>query len=301
MKVLMTGITGFVGRHLGERLINDGHEVYAIVRPTSKIDSLSENLQRNVKFYSYDKRITVLDIVTNLCKEGNRPEMVYHVASNFLTTHKFNEIQDLIQSNITFGAEILDAMATNKIYNLVNTGTAFQHCDDADYKPFNFYAATKECFEKIINFYKESAGLCCINLHLFDTYGAGDTRGKILNLLKKISETGETLKMSPGEQLIDIVYIDDIVDAFVLAGKYLAAGQYELCGTYGLSSMNPIPLREVVRIFEEVSGKKLSIEWGGRPYRPREIMVTWKSFKVLPAWSPKINLNEGMKKFLGQT
>lgn len=117
-------------------------------------------------------------------------------------------------------------------------------------------------------------------------------------LAEKISETGETLKMSPGEQLIDIVYIDDIVDAFVLAGKNLVAGQYELCGTYGVSSMNPISLREVVKTFEEVVGKKLSIEWGGRPYRQREIMIPWKSFQVLPSWRPKINLAEGIKKFL---
>lgn len=130
----------------------------------------------------------MLEIINKLCLEGNKPEIVYHLASNYLGTHKFNEIRDLIQSNITFGAEILDAMSENKMYNFVNTGTAFQHCDDADYKPFNFYAATKECFEKIINFYEESAGLRCINLHLFDTYGVGDTRGRILCLLKKFQK-----------------------------------------------------------------------------------------------------------------
>ena len=298
MKVLMTGITGFIGHHLGERLVNDGHEVFAIVRPTSRIDELSENLQSHVNFYVYNEKNTIMDIVTKLCADGNRPDVVYHLATNFLTAHKFDEIKYLIQSNITFGTELLDAITANQIYNFVNTGTFAQHYEDADYSPVNLYAATKQCFESIIKFYIEVKTLKCIALHLFDTYGADDKRGKILGLLKKISETGETLEMSPGHQLMDIVYIDDVVDAFILAGNYLAQCKYDFCGTYGVSSTKPIPLREVVKTFERVSGKNLSIKWGGRPYREREIMIPWHSYKTLPNWKPKVNLEDGIKKFL---
>ncbi len=299
MKILMTGITGFIGHHLGERLVNDGHEVYAIVRPTSKINELSENLRRNVKFLTYDKDNTVLDIITDLCVDDRRPDVVYHLATNFMNAHRFEDIQDLIQSNITFGTELLDAMVANNVYNFINVGTFTQHYDDAEYSPVNLYAATKECFEGIIKYYAEARNLKCIALHLFDTYGADDKRGKILGLLKKISESGETLKMSPGGQLMDLVYVDDVVEAFVAAGKLLAACKYDYCDTYGVSSTKPIPLREVVKIFESVAGKKLSIEWGGRPYRAREVMVPWKSYKLLPGWTPKISLQEGIKKFLG--
>ena len=299
MKILMTGVTGFIGHHLGERLVNDGHEVHAIVRPTSKINELSENLQRNVQFHVYDKDNTVLDILTDLCVDDKRPDVVYHLATNFMNVHRFEDIQDLIQSNITFGTELLDAMVANNVYNFVNVGTFAQHFDDADYSPINLYAATKECFEGIIKYYAEVRNLKCIALHLFDTYGADDKRGKILGLLKKISASGETLKMSPGGQLIDIVYIDDVIEAFVAAGKLLAACKYDYCGTYGVSSTKPIPLREVVKIFENVTGKKLSIVWGGRPYRTREVMVPWSSYKLLPGWQPKISLQDGIKKFLG--
>ena len=118
MKILMTGITGFIGHHLGERLVNDGHEVHAIVRPTSKIDELSENLRRNVTFHVYDKDNTVLNIVTDLCADG-RPNLVYHLATNQLNIHKFEDISDLIQSNVTFGTELLEAMVTNGVYNFV--------------------------------------------------------------------------------------------------------------------------------------------------------------------------------------
>ncbi len=302
MKILLTGVTGFIGHHLAERLVNDGHEVFAIIRPTSKIDELSENLRRNVKFYAYDKDNTILDIVTDLCAKDRRPDVVYHLATNYLNAHKFDDIPNLIRSNITFGTELVDAIVTNNVYNLVNVGGFFQHFNDAEYNPVNLYAATKEAFGMrggIVKYYVEVRDLKCIELHLFDTYGADDKRGKILGLLKKISESGETLKMSPGEQLIDIVYIDDVIEAFLLAGKMLAASEYDNCGIYGVSSTNPVSLREVVKIFEKVAGKKLAIEWGGRPYRTREIMVPWKSYKLLPGWSPKIPLEEGIKKFLG--
>ena len=299
MKILLTGITGFIGHHLAERLINDGHEVYAIVRPTSKISELSENIRRNVQFHVYDKDNTVLDIITDLCVDDRRPDVVYHLATNFMNAHRFEDIQSLIQSNITFGTELLDAMVANNVYNFINVGTFAQHFDDAEYSPVNLYAATKECFEGIIKYYTEARNLKCIALHLFDTYGADDKRGKILGLLKRISESGETLKMSPGGQLMDLVYVDDVIEAFVAAGKLLAACKYDYCDTYGVSSTKPIPLREVVKIFEDVAGKKLSIEWGGRPYRAREVMVPWKSYKLLPGWSPKVSLQEGIKKFLG--
>lgn len=300
MKILMTGITGFIGHHLGERLVKDGHEVHAIVRPTSKVNELSDNLRRNVQFHVCDKGNSVSDIVYNLCADG-RSDLVYHLATNQLYAHKFEDIQESIASNITFGTELLEAMVTNDVYNFVNVGTFFQHFDDADYNPVNLYAATKEAFRRIVEYYIEARKLKCIELHLTDTYGADDKRGKILGLLKKISETGEALKMSPGEQLIDIVYIDDVVEVFVLAGKYLTTREYDYCGTYGVSSTKPISLREVVKIFEDVAGKKLSIEWGGRPYREREIMVPWHSYKLLPGWQPKIPLREGIRKFLEET
>lgn len=146
MKVLMTGITGFIGHHLGERLVNDGHEVHAIVRPTSKVNALSETLRRNVQFHVYDKGNSVLDIVSDLCAGDSRPEVVYHLATNQVYAHKFEDIPSLIQSNVTFGTELLEAVVTNDVYNFVNVGTFFQHFDDADYNPVNLYAATKESF-----------------------------------------------------------------------------------------------------------------------------------------------------------
>ena len=297
MKVVLTGITGFIGSNLAEKLIAEKNEVHAIVRATSKVSELSESLQKNVKFHVYDENHTIMDLMTKL-SQNSKPDVVYHLASLYLPNHKYEDIKELIESNVNFGTKILDAMKENGITNFVNTGTFAQHYEDRNYSPVNLYSATKQCFEDILKLYVEMHDIKSISLHLFDTYGPNDKRPKIFNLFKKIGDSGETLKMSPGEQLINIVYIDDIVDAFILAGKYLAEGRYDLCGTYGVSSGNPIRLRDLAKIFENVSGKKLSIEWGGRPYRDREIMIPWTSYKLLPNWKPKVSLEEGIKKFM---
>lgn len=96
--------------------------------------------------------------------------------------------------------------------------------------------------------------------------------------------------MSPGEQYIDLVYIDDVVDAYMLAFERVQGVQAKRWEEYVVSSKNPIQLRELVKLYEQVTGKKLMINWGGRPYRPREVMIPWDKGKLLPHWQVKVNL-----------
>lgn len=295
MKILMTGITGFIGHHLGERLVNDGHEVHAIVRPTSKVHALSENLREKVTFHVHDSENTLLDIVTDLCVENHRPDVVFHLATNFVTAHRFEDIQKLIQSNITFGTELLDAMAANNVLNFVNAGTFEQTIDD-NISPVNLYAATKDCFEGIVNFYTASRGLKCIGLRLSDTYGADDKSDRLLGRLRRSLLTGEKIELSHVGQLVDLIYIDDAVEAFIAAKKILAACKYDYCGAYSVGLSRPVTLGEVVKIFEEVSGKKLSVDWGNR-YVSTNFRGTPR---FLPNWSPTTALRDGIKKFLGR-
>jgi len=118
-------------------------------------------------------------------------------------------------------------------------------------------------------------------------------------LLQRIAIAGEELAMSPGEQLLDLVYIDDIVAAFLLAAERLQAGQVVGHERYAVSSGHPLRLRDLVGLYAKVTGRSLPIEWGGRPYRPREVMVPWNTGAVLPGWAPKVGLVEGIR-LMGQ-
>lgn len=104
--------------------------------------------------------------------------------------------------------------------------------------------------------------------------------------------------MSPGEQLIDMVYVDDVVDAFMCAASLLLSDKITGVQCYDVSSRKPIKLKQLAEIFQRVAGKPLSIEWGGRPYRDREIMVPWTGGNRLPGWEPQVKLEKGIKKTL---
>ena len=102
--------------------------------------------------------------------------------------------------------------------------------------------------------------------------------------------------MSPGDQMVDPIYIDDVSEAFVVALNRLRTGQVESEETYSVKSENPVQLRKLATIYGEVTGSSLNIDWGGRPYRAREVMQLWSQGETLPGWSTKTSLREGIKK-----
>ena len=111
-------------------------------------------------------------------------------------------------------------------------------------------------------------------MKLCDTYGANDTRRKIFALFEQIAKTGECLKMSPGEQKLDIVHIDNVVRDFEALAEKLDNGE-QLREEYVVSSGRQKSLKEIAKQYEINHQVKLNIEWGGRPYRKREVMVPY--------------------------
>lgn len=292
---LITGATGFVGSHLAESLVKKNYLVHVVVRPNSDIAFLKTLDSKYIRIHVYENH-NFQQIFSEISK-NEQPKIVFHLASMVLGAHTYNDIPTLVQSNITFGMELLESMKEYGIYRLVNTGTSWQHYDNEPYNPVNLYAATKQAFQDIEVYYEKACSFKIINLQLFDNYGPNDKRGKLLNLLKHVGETGTSLDMTPGEQLIDLVHISDLVQAFIIAGGYLLDKKYEYCGTYSVSSGNPITLRSLVELIERISGKKFNIKWAGKDYRDREVMVPWSKGTILPGWQPRIDLSKGLCDF----
>lgn len=295
---LVTGAKGFVGSRLTFRLVSEGWKVHVLVRPNSDLKELVPVQSAiNVEICREDQDLTkIVHDVT--------PDIVFHFASKFVAEHQSDQITDLIDSNIRFGTQLLEAMVQNGISRFVNAGTSWQHFSTDGYRPVCLYAATKQAFQDILEFYVDAYSLRATTLKLFDTYGPGDPRRKLISVLRSAVNSKTPIAFSEGKQLIDLVYIDDVVDAFVLAGGRMLNELTEPKEEYVVSSGTQISVKEIAEIYASVLGASLNLKWGARPYRAREVMVPWSSGKPVPGWSPKISLIEGLlrtEKSMSQT
>lgn len=292
MRILISGATGFVGRNVAERLLKDKHDVFVITRETTDISKL-------------DKRITVIKFngdVDHLSSFISKEKVdgVIHLASLVLTTHTSSNIASIINSNILFATQLLEASTRSGVSWFINTGTFWQHYKNKKYSPVNLYAASKQAFEDIAQYYQETSSIIFLTIILCDNFGKDDSRPKIFNLLKKIKETKEQLDMSPGEQLLDITHIDNVVDGYIHVIKLLGGkGAKNLSNKrFILGENKRLTLKSFVSLFEKISKTKLNINWGGRNYRDREIMIPYSQGIIIPEWKPKVDLEQGIKRSL---
>ncbi|MFZ3018966.1 MAG: NAD-dependent epimerase/dehydratase family protein [Gallionella sp.] len=285
---LMTGSTGFIGSHLVNGLLAAGWQVHVVIRKPLGECSWDP---AQVKTHHHDGSTEGL---VSIMREAG-PDVVLHLASLFLSSHRVEDVVPLMQSNVQFPAQLLEAMHQANCGRLLNTGTAWQHYRGMDYSPVNLYAATKQAFGTILQYYVEACGLRAITLELSDTYGPGDTRRKLMHLLDEVARTQKPLPMSPGEQKIDLVHVDDVVRAYLIAAERLLAEPGNGHECYAVSSGQPVRLKELVAVFERVRGVSVPVQWGGRGYREREVMEPWSGGNILPGWSPQIGLESGLR------
>lgn len=274
MNVLVTGATGFIGSNLCRKLLEKHYKVHILVRKTSTFEYLKD-IVNEVNIYCWDEDIKEL---TKYLIE-NQIQCIFHLASYIKTEHIQEDVRKLINSNILYGTNVLEAMKYSNTKLIINTGTYWQHYNSEEYNPVDLYAATKEAFEKIIKYYVEAENIRCITLKLFDTYGENDKRPKLINLLNKFADEKKVLDMSLGKQKLDLVHVDKVTDSFIKAFELLEKNTNLKYDSYGVSSGKQISLREIVENFEKESGKKILVNWGARPYRKREVMEPIKSLK----------------------
>lgn len=292
-RAVITGATGFIGSNVVKKLVEDGWHLSIITRDKSAYDQL-RGIEKQISIFIYDGTVERMIEIVAIAK----PDIVLHIASLFLADHKSNDIDALIQSNILFGTHLLEAMAQNGVDKMVNTGTSWQHYEDSDYNPVCLYAATKQAFEAILTYYSKVKGIKTITLKLLDTYGSGDTRPKLLSLLNKIRmSNNEILGMSGGEQILNLVHIHDVISAFQISANRLLANLVEESESYAVATSEKVSIKQLVEIIEDILDMKLSIEWGARPYRDREVMNPWSNGPKLPGWDPKVSLKAGLKDY----
>lgn len=287
-RALITGAAGFIGGGLTRRLLGEGWEVHVLLGRTCRRETLAD-VEGRVIVHNHDGS---MDNMLALMDEA-RPDVVFHLAALFLAEHRTEDIGNLVFSNILFSTQLVEAMRAHDVRRLVNTGTSWQHFGTVDYRPVNLYAATKQAFEDILAYYHAAAGISCITLKLYDTYGPGDRRRKLIHILIDAARTGELLAMSPGEQEVDLTHVTDVTAAFGMAAQLLLQSDGPIFTSYLISGTR-LTVRELVKQVAQATDSRIQVQWGGRSYRKREVMVPVSKGRRLPGWTPQISLPEGL-------
>lgn len=291
--ILLTGASGFIGSNIARALLQKKIKTTLLVRDRNAVAALEGCSVLQMPS-------TTRELVELLKQNKSVPYThCVHLASLFIAEHQVGDIESLVNSNILFGTQVLEASSVLGIGYFVNTGTTWQHqLDSPEYHPACLYAASKEAFEKVLDYYTESKKMTAISLKIFDSYGPNDSRKKLVKLLIDSMPTtpGQApLPMSPGEQEIDLIHVNDIVEAYLRAIEFVTEIPLGSHFRFSLGSGSPITVKNLVNLMETSLGSRPNVALGMRPYRANEVMKAWRFGKTLPGWTPKTSLEEGLK------
>jgi CDP-paratose synthetase len=281
--ILVTGASGFIGRNLVNKLGESGSRIIAVIHTSDKISLPVEKIVYDGSYQSLLAPVSERKI-----------DFVLHLATQFLTNHKPDQISALIDANIKLGTQLLELTRQKQIPFFINTSTYAEYYLHNGYDPQNLYAATKYAFEAIMRYYEGVAKTRFVTLELTDTYGPGDSRPKFINLVLDAIKKNEIFKMSPGEQEICYLYIDDAVDAFITCMGMMAGNEITRNEHFSVYGNEICKLKDLVRLVADHMHSELPTEAGFYPYRDREIMTFLPTFPKLSGWNSKISLKEGL-------
>lgn len=289
---IITGATGYIGSHVVRHLLGQGWNIGIIAQPEFGYGYI-EDIRSQIDVFEYDGDINRLIGYF----KGKNADVVMHLAAAVITNYTPEQIPVLIRSNIEFGTQVLEAMKFSATRLFIGTGSYWQNYNSDTYNPVDLYAATKEAFEKILQYYVDAFGFRAVTLRLFDVYGEDDRRPKLWTLLRDIAGTDRSLDISAGEQMLDMVHVNDVAGAYEAAYRHLRENLGVHNEIFGVYTGEMKSLKEIVELYKKILGKEMKLNWGARPYKDREVMRPFEGYAKLPNWENNITLEMGLTKF----
>jgi len=298
MKVLLTGATGSIGKELVPALLGKGYALGLLVRDAQKV---------SVVFKNYNiQHVVVIDVnKDNWAKSiiDFDPSVVIHLASLITSKDDFDIIPGLIESNITFGAQLLQSLKATRVSLFINTGTFAEYFyGDGQYDPSYLYSATKTAFHSILKYYQQLIAFKLVNVIPYTVYGQFDSQPKIIDIIYNSFFSAQPVGMSGGMQTLDFIHIEDVVLFYCLLIERhldikLSWQNYHLGTGVGTT------LRRIAEIVSAEIGLPENINWGALAYRPRDTMHSIApTAKMLHDfnWKPAIDIISGVKKYISK-
>lgn len=294
---VVTGGCGFIGSHMVDRLLAEGHEVRAIDNcSTGRLANL-DHQKGNPHLEITQGDICDSEKITSLF-EG--VDWVFHMAALADIVPSIQRPEEYFHSNVAGTLSVLQASRKAGVKRFLYTASSscygipdhYPTNEDAEIRPEYPYALTKRLGEELALHWHHVYGLPVVSLCLFNVYGprsrTSGTYGAVFGVFLGQKLAGKPFTIvGTGEQTRDFTYVTDIVDAFYTAAKSNVTGVRFNVGSEHTYSVN--------RLVELLGGTKENIVY--IPKRPGEPDCTWADttrINTLLGWHPKVTLEEGV-------
>ena len=290
--LLLTGTTGFIGHKFLLFALSKNFYAIDILRSKNnnnkKIKNLKSLYPKNYKniFFSNNKELS------KKLKNINADYFI-NFATLYSNTHNHSQITNFINSNILFPTIIYDII-NNKIKKMINFGSMMQHSQNEKLVSKNFYAATKNAFEMICNYYANINNKTKFyNIKFYESVGDNDNRKKLIPSIIQNYKKNRITKIISKQLSLNIIHTDDIINSImVLLNNNVKSGSY--C----IKNKHNIKISDLIKFLNNKLSRKIKVK-----YLNKSIISNYhNNFRVLPKWKPIKNLeNKILKIFKDET
>ncbi len=321
MKILVTGVAGFIGYHLAKRLINDGMQVYGI-------DNLNHYYDVGLKRSRLEQLQALPAFTFQLLDLSDRPRMtelfrdhvfdrVVHLAAQAGVRYSIDNPSAYIDSNLVGFTNILEGCRHSKTPHLVfassssvygaNTKVPFSVTDNVDH-PISLYAATKKANELMAHTYSHLYDLPTTGLRFFTVYGPwGRPDMAYFKFVKAIAEGRSIDVYNFGDMQRDFTYIDDVIEGVVRVMEHIPPSNDLLDGAvnkapykiYNIGNNTPVNLLKFIEVIESEMG--ISAKKNFLPLQPGDVLSTYADVNELMqdvGFKPSTSIEMGLKHFV---
>ena len=325
-KVMVTGVAGFIGFHLAQRLLKDGCHVTGIDNLNNYYDvrlkeARLEMLKGQEKFTFFKMDLCDRkDFEKNL--EKSSFDVVVNLAAQAGVRYSLENPHAYVDANLAGFVNVLEYCRHNGVKHLVfassssvygaNTKMPFSVHHNIDH-PVSLYAATKKANELMAHTYSHLYGLHCTGLRFFTVYGPWGRPDMALFLFSRAIMEEKPIKVfNHGKMQRDFTYIDDIIEGVVrIMGKLPEPDKawngnnpdpgtsYTSYKIYNIGNNNPVELMKFIETIEKVLGKEAKKEF--MDLQPGDVPATYADIEDLindVGFKPATPIEEGIKRFI---